>query len=379
MWKYILSNQLLARTNFGGTSSRRRGTAVVLVVVTLPVLFGVAALTIDVGRLQLARQEVQTAADAASLAGVASLPEEMTAIADAHHYVNLNIWGNETAYASADVRVGHWNTNTGTFVPSGAPVNAVEVIVGRPVELIFAAIFGIDRSNVLARAVAVRAGLGVATTRFLIDNEMIDSDIPVIEDLAASLGISPIDLISDLDGDWFIDLPPGVVLELPTGQLGDPGLFDVANVAFPFTNPATGGKPPLEDFLNYNEDGSWRDMPAVKHLLDPLVGVATVEDPNEYASFVNPDAILVSPIYINDVSTLGPVPHPQSGTPAINALGQRRGLLAFKVLGIGADPDGPGGSLLPNLIIEIVNPAMVNLALVVQGSTGATTQPMLAY
>ena len=41
------------------------------------------------------------------------------------------------------------------------------------------------------------------------------------------MGVDPEDLISDGDGDWFIDLPPGATLELPTGQVGDEGLLDI--------------------------------------------------------------------------------------------------------------------------------------------------------
>ncbi len=35
-------------------------------------------------------------------------------------------------------------------------------------------------------------------------------------------------------------------------------------------------------------------------------------------------------------------------------------MVAFRVIGVGADPDGPG-SALPNLIIKIVSPSEVQL------------------
>ncbi len=72
-------------------------------------------------------------------------------------------------------------------------------------------------------------------------------------------------------------------------------------------------------------------------------------------TYVDPNFVHVSPVYKNDVSPLNPV----NGAPAVNALGLRRGLLAFKIIGVGNDPDGPGGSALPNLIIEIVDPQTV--------------------
>jgi hypothetical protein len=54
------------------------------------------------------------------------------------------------------------------------------------------------------------------------------------------------------------------------------------------------------------------------------------------------------------------------GVPAINALGERRGLLAFKIMAVGADPDGPG-SVLPNLVIEVCDPSEVSLSSVEPG------------
>lgn len=68
---------------------------------------------------------------------------------------------------------------------------------------------------------------GSSQFRFLLDDELIDSDVPTIEALAQKLGVPSDQLISDMDGDGFIDIPPGSVLELPTGQVGDEGLFDI--------------------------------------------------------------------------------------------------------------------------------------------------------
>ncbi len=106
-------------------------------------------------------------------------------------------------------------------------------------------------------------------------------------------------------------------------------------------------------------------------MLDPLVGVSRVDDPALYPGYVNPEYIHVSPVYKSDISALNPV----GGVPAVNALGWRRGLVAFRVLAVGADPDG-AGSQLPNLVIEIVDPALVNLNAVPPGSQ-ATSGPHL--
>ena len=128
--------------------------------------------------------------------------------------------------------------------------------------------------------------------------------------------------------------------------------------------------------MNYNDNGGdlskgGIDNPDVKALLDPLVGVSAVDDADVYPSYVDPDFIHVSPVFFSDVNSLNPV-YPENiptehGVPAVNALGLRRGLLAFKIIGIGTDPDG-GGSGLPNIIIEIVNPNEVDIDVSSSGS-----------
>ena len=204
---------------------------------------------------------------------------------------------------------------------------------------------------------------------FLIDDEVLDTDVPSIEALAASLGVTPEQLLSDGDGDWFIDLPPGETIELPTGQVGDTGLFDRGHPEFPF---GEAGKPTVKDFLEYNENGGdlskgGIDNPDVKALLDPLLGVSAVDVAEVFPSYVT-DTVHVSPVFKSDVSAL----NPQNGVPAVNALGIRRGLLAFKIIAVGADPDGPAGSVLPNLVIVVVDPSTIDLDAMPSGTPTGT-------
>ena len=92
-------------------------------------------------------------------------------------------------------------------------------------------------------------------------------------------------------------------------------------------------------------------------MLDPLLGVTPVDDPALFAGLVSSSAVRVCPVYESDVSVLNPV----GGSPAVNALGERRGLLAVKFIGVGSDPDGPSGSMLPNLVIEIADPSLIDI------------------
>ena len=117
----------------------------------------------------------------------------------------------------------------------------------------------------------------------------------------------------------------------------------------PTTGVASGDQPPRGSgrLLLFEEGGNQHGINTSD--LDPLLGVEPVSDPAQYADFVNPNTILVSPVYKSDVGNT---------TPGVNALGERRGLVAFKIIAVGSDPDG-SGSALPNLVVQIVDPQML--------------------
>ncbi len=344
----------------------RRGAVAVVCALTLPVLAAFAAFAIDVGYMMSLQARLQATADAAVLAAATAgnVPSQAQNLAMDYASKNMSVGEHGYVLTPSDVVVGNWNAVTHTFTPAGAGVciNAVRVITrraevnGNPAELFFARILGFYDTDITTDAVATFGALcvGQGATRFLIDDEMIDTDIPAIEDLADRLGVTPDDIVNDNDGDWFIDMPPGEEIELPTGQIGDEALFDMNHPEWPFNDYSD---PSHVDFLNYNEDSSsWRYDLVPKAMLDPLVGVSSVSDASEYPFYVDPDFVHISPVFVSDVNALNPV----NGAPAVNALGLRRGLLAFRIIGVGADPDGDG-SVLPNLIIEIVDPTTIDL------------------
>ena len=350
----------------------RRGVVAIIIALTLPVIAAFAALAIDIGHVASLQARLQATADAAGLAAAIAAQDdvdETPEVAVEYASKNMPVEAHGNVLKPSDVVLGNWDAGTHTFTPAGGGlcINAVEVITrrseanGNPVGLFFARILRIYETDISARAVTTfgaACGAGGGATRFLIDDEMIDSDIPVIEDVAAQAGLPPEEIISDNNDDWFIDLfqhmPLGdKTIELPTGQVGDEALFDIDHPAWPFSDTST---PSFTDFLNFNEDGSWRQNLVPTHMLDPLVGVDAVSDGNVYQSYVHPDYVHVSPVFSSDVSHLNPV----NNAPAVNALGLRRGLLAFKIIGVGTDPDG-AGSVLPYLILEIVDPSTIDL------------------
>ncbi len=80
-----------------------RGQAMVVVAVLMAALIGCAAFSVDVGRALLAQFRMQSATDAAALAGAANLPSDPTAAVDAAQtYAAQNGVGSPTVSVSTD-------------------------------------------------------------------------------------------------------------------------------------------------------------------------------------------------------------------------------------------------------------------------------------
>ena len=213
---------------------------------------------------------------------------------------------------------------------------------------------------------------------------MIDKVVPAIENLATSLGRDAQELVTARgfnqgksygSSNWtwednFLDIPPGTTLTLPTGQgtdydNNDAGMFDIDFPQFPFVDDQQ-----FMDFVMYSESGNdsskWgTDSSNILNQLDPLLGSAPVTDGSTYVTFVDPEFVHVSPVFESDISTL----NMQNGVPQLNAKGLRRGLIAFKIIAVGNDPDG-NGSVLPELVIEIVDPSTVDPSQITADSSG---------
>ncbi len=137
----------MRRRLHGGES----GQAVVLVAVSLVALLGFAGIVIDVGQWYIARQQAQTAADLAALAGAADLPgSPSSAAAAATAHVNDNVQG---------------ATSTVT-TPYGGDASSLEVKVHVDAPTFFVKLLGIGTVSIDARAVARRAGSTVPSAVF---------------------------------------------------------------------------------------------------------------------------------------------------------------------------------------------------------------------
>lgn len=135
---------LRLRVRPAGRRASDDGVAAVIVAIALvPVLFGAAAIGIDLSRLNVAAQDLQRTADAAALAGVVHLPgNEAAAISQATRVAQANA-GNE---ATADATIA-------VAVPTGHPTQ-LRVSMTSVVHHVFAGLLGVQDNTVTRSATA---------------------------------------------------------------------------------------------------------------------------------------------------------------------------------------------------------------------------------
>jgi len=120
------------------------GQVMVLFALSFAVFCCIAALVIDLGLVYVKKSNLQTAVDAAALAGAEALPSISTAKNAAVHYAELN---------GVDV------SNTTVTSPYNGDSTKIEVVCTQTVEYTFARVLGYTTTEVSARAVAEKTGM----------------------------------------------------------------------------------------------------------------------------------------------------------------------------------------------------------------------------
>jgi Flp pilus assembly protein TadG len=366
----------------------------VLWVVILVPLILLTGFAVGTGYMTLTKTRLQNAADAGALAAVDRIAQGDFTTSDVKNIAktigtkNMPKADHGVVIKNIRVRLGTWDRETNTFAETNDNPDAVKVTAHRTAENSNALDFSFipmmeHTANLQAVAIAAivpaRTGNGddgqnensggQAVFRFLLDEEMFDSDEPAIEQLAAGMGVASEWPIMDNDGDGYLDIPAGTTLTLPSGQVGDEGLFDVLSWnQFPF-------QPTSEysqlDFLAEGtalqdshqtkilQDVEWSGSNAPhpeltgKKLLDPVRSIDPMDSHSELLNLPDPDIVYVSPVFKSDVSMAETDPS-KYGSPAANLQGERRGLVAYRI--IDATANSNGGSYLPDLTIEVLSP-----------------------
>lgn len=126
------------------------------------VLLAMVAFAVDIGYLNLARSQLQVAADASALAAAGSSNlSQSEVIAVAQQFANANVVADrQVQLQPSDVVFGSWDAATNTFTPGGGLGSAVQVTVrtsgsaGGETPLFFANIFGFGSKAESATAIA---------------------------------------------------------------------------------------------------------------------------------------------------------------------------------------------------------------------------------
>ncbi len=143
----------------------RRGFTLVMMAIVLVIIMGCVAMTVDVGRIMVASQQAQNAADASALAAAPLLANPSDALAEARDAINAN---NQNAgeYAvtcgNSDIVYYGPGSNVPGFGPLGPFAQAITVTTHVPLQYTFGAALGLTQTTVDRRAVAVRAPSGGA-------------------------------------------------------------------------------------------------------------------------------------------------------------------------------------------------------------------------
>jgi Flp pilus assembly protein TadG len=168
------------------------GVVFVLVLLFLPVMFGFAALAMDVGHFMVVRNELQNAADATALVAAnniyplastlnPTLPDWQAAETAATVAIGMNKSGDVTLI-DCEVETGYWNMahnpaglQSQGITPGLMDVPAVKVTVrrgaginGGPISTWFAGIIGIPTMNVGTEAIAVSVPPGAVKSGALL-------------------------------------------------------------------------------------------------------------------------------------------------------------------------------------------------------------------
>jgi Flp pilus assembly protein TadG len=147
------------------------GSVAVMVALSLVVIFGMMGLAIDVGQLRLAKQNLQTAADAAALAGALELntcgstPDCAALETAAKDALTENGFTGSTAQTSCIptgtglvISVNNGPCALGAADPHNGSTSYVEVVVSQTQPTYFAGVLGISSVNIKTRAEAAQAG-----------------------------------------------------------------------------------------------------------------------------------------------------------------------------------------------------------------------------
>ncbi len=145
--------------------SSRRGSTMLLMAFVIPVLIGMVAFAIEIGRIYLVRAQLQTAVDAGALAAGLQLRDDPNdvdaALAVGLDYVQRNRAGAFATVPADAIQVdsGKWNSDSRSFSATSSSPDAIQVSGTLDKEpMFFGRIFGWDTFATPRSAIAIGGG-----------------------------------------------------------------------------------------------------------------------------------------------------------------------------------------------------------------------------
>ncbi|MCA9270012.1 MAG: VWA domain-containing protein [Planctomycetales bacterium] len=217
---------------------RRRGAIVVMAAFLLVMFIAVLALSLDVGYMQLSRADLQHAADAAVLAGVAELPngqDVSTEVAQKFAVMNAP---KQITTDDVEPTFGIWNNTTHTFSAGATPYDAMQVTIRRSkAPLFFGRVMGHDSFDVAASATAIFRPRDIMLVLDFSGSMNSQKKIQSLKE-AVDLFFSILDGIGDQD------------------QVGFVRYSTQAELAFPLTNNYTA----INDYVQKEKADGWTNI-----------------------------------------------------------------------------------------------------------------------
>lgn len=162
-WAVRVGATLPQRLRRRRSATGERGAVIVMVALMMTVILGIAAFAIDVGQWYWLHRRLQSAADAAALAGAYALPNAATAASTAQTYVAKNISG-----ATATVTT-----------PYNSDSKQIKVTVTMQATTFLAGVLGITAPTETVSAVATKSPDSVAAAVFANDTNCTDKGVDV--------------------------------------------------------------------------------------------------------------------------------------------------------------------------------------------------------
>jgi hypothetical protein len=144
----------------------RHGMVLFYAAIMMLTLFAMASLAIDLGRVQVAKSQMERATEAAALYGCSGASDGTASSKAITAAADNKVDGSPLVLLSSDIQTITWNNGTGTYSIGGSSPNGVKITAmrtkarGTAIPLLFAKAIGMPTCDIHYTAVAVyRAGL----------------------------------------------------------------------------------------------------------------------------------------------------------------------------------------------------------------------------